>query len=136
MRCLVLTGLDGGGELLGDFLAAMAPRFQAQALSYPRDPTLGYDELVEWVWPRLPVDEDFVLIGESFSGPIAIRLAARRPPRLAGLVLCASFARAPRPPWSPLGAGALPALAPLLPLSRLPVGAAARVMLGRWRSPR
>lgn len=135
MRCLVLPGLDGGGALLDDFLAALRPRFDARALAYPGDASLGYDELVEWAWPQLPAHEPFVLIGESFSGPVAIRLAARRPPQLAALVLCASFARAPRPPWSPLGLASLPTLLHGLPLQRAPLALVARATLGRWSTP-
>ena len=134
MRCIVLPGMDGTGELLDGFIAAMKPGFETTVIAYPRDRALGYDALVEFVRPRLPVDRPYLLLGESFSGPIAIRLAAQRPPGLAGLVLAATFARAPRPPWSPLGSSALSPLAPLLPLTRLLAGWAALVMLGRWRS--
>ncbi|SDY72072.1 Serine aminopeptidase, S33 [Lysobacter sp. yr284] len=132
MRALVLPGLDGGGALLDDFLAAMRPRLDGQALAYPGDPALGYAELIDWAWPQLPTDAPFALIGESFSGPVAIGLAARRPPQLKALVLCASFVRAPRPPWSPLGLAALPAWTQRLPLQRAPLAAVARATLGRW----
>jgi pimeloyl-ACP methyl ester carboxylesterase len=43
-----------------------------------------------------------VLVGESFSGPLALMAAARRPAGLAAVVLCASFVRNPvwrRPGW-------------------------------------
>lgn len=136
MRCLILPGLDGGGgDWLGEFVAAMAPRFPAQALAYPDDPGLGYDALTEWAWTQLPAHEPFALIAESFSGPVAIRLAARRPPRLRALALCASFARAPRPPWSPLGLAALPAWLRRLPLHRAPLAAIECATLGRWSNP-
>jgi pimeloyl-ACP methyl ester carboxylesterase len=39
-----------------------------------------------------------VILAESFSGPIAIRLAAERPPGLAALVLAATFLHAPLAP--------------------------------------
>ncbi|MBI5480460.1 MAG: alpha/beta hydrolase [Deltaproteobacteria bacterium] len=42
-----------------------------------------------------PVREPVVLLGESFSGLVAVRLAARQPVGLAGLVLVASFLRYP-----------------------------------------
>lgn len=82
MRCIVLPSMDGTGELLSDFVAAMAPAFDTEVVAYPRDRILGYDELVARVRPQLPTDEPYLLIGESFSGPIAIRLAASKPPRL------------------------------------------------------
>lgn len=39
--------------------------------------------------------QECVLIAESFSGPIALAVAARYPARVGGLVLCATFARSP-----------------------------------------
>jgi pimeloyl-ACP methyl ester carboxylesterase len=40
-------------------------------------------------------DEPFVLLGESFSSPLSIMIAAARPPGLCGLILCSAFARNP-----------------------------------------
>jgi len=70
-------------------------------------------------WPstRCPPEGPLVVLGESFSGPIAIRLAAALGPRLQALMLCCSFARKPRAALSRLGGlinwlpapGALPA---------------------------
>ncbi|MGO4261182.1 alpha/beta fold hydrolase [Lysobacter sp. TAB13] len=135
MRCIVLPGMDGTGALLDDFIAAMAPRFATSVIAYPRDRALGYDELVVFARSRLPLDAPYLLLGESFSGPIAIRLAAQRPPRLAGLVLCATFARTPRPPWSPLHAGALSRWGGIVPVNRIPPALAAAFMLGPWATP-
>lgn len=132
MRCLVLPGMDGTGAPLDDFIAAMAPRFDTRVIAYPRDRKLGYAELAAFVHPQLPTDGPYLLLGESFSGPVAIALASQRPPRLAGLVLCASFARAPRPPWSPWSAAVLPHWATHWPLSRIPDRLIAHMMLGRW----
>lgn len=136
MRCIVLPGMDGTGELLDGFAAAMAPRFEVQAIAYSRDQLMDYDALVEFVFARLPRDRPYLLLGESFSGPIAIRVAAQRPAGLRGLVLCATFARAPRPPWSPCSAAWLPRWATQLPLSRIPAGGLAALMLGRWADAR
>lgn len=136
MRCLVLPGMDGTGALLDDFIAAMAPRFDAEVIAYPRDRALGYAELAAFVHPRLPTDRPYLLLGESFSGPVAIALAAQRPPNLAALALCASFARSPRPPWSPWSAARLPRWATTLPVSRIPVALIAQMMLGRWSDAR
>jgi pimeloyl-ACP methyl ester carboxylesterase len=77
----------------------------------------------------LPTEAPFVLLGESFSGPIAAVLAAEAPPNLRGLVLCCSFVRNPRPSlaW-------LRGLAPWLPIRVVPTGLMAAVLLGRWSS--
>jgi pimeloyl-ACP methyl ester carboxylesterase len=51
------------------------------------DQALRYDELLPLVLEHLPTDRPFVVLGESFSGPLAIRIAAVRPPCLRALVL-------------------------------------------------
>lgn len=96
-RALLLPGLDGSGRLFAPLLDADPRAFHAEVLSYPPDEPLGYDELVARVRRRLPRGR-FVLLAESFSGPIAVRLAAERPPALAALVLAATFLHAPLNP--------------------------------------
>lgn len=134
MRCLLLPGMDGTGALLGDFAAALAPQFRPEVVAYPRDAAWGYDPLTDYVRARLPRDQPFVLLGESFSGPIAIRIAASRPDGLRGLVLCASFARAPSPPGWRLPASWLGRIGTVLPIDRIPTRLTAAAMLGAWAS--
>ena len=95
-RYVVLPGLDGTGELHDEFRRASPSGAVCDVVSYPADQCLDYDELVRYVEARLPVDERFVLIGESFSGPVATRVAARFPDRVMALVLCSSFVTPPR----------------------------------------
>ena len=64
-----------------------------------------------------------MLLAESFSGPVGFSLAAERPAGLKGLVLCATFARNPRPML-----GAAKQLARLLPAVSPPVGLAAPLL--------
>jgi pimeloyl-ACP methyl ester carboxylesterase len=94
---LLLPGLDGSGRLFAPLLAAGPLAFRPEVVSYPPDEVLGHDELVALVRARLPRGR-FVLLAESFSGPIAIRLAAERPPGLVALVLAATFLHAPLNP--------------------------------------
>ncbi|KRA77280.1 hypothetical protein ASD78_04520 [Lysobacter sp. Root667] len=126
--------MDGTGALLSDFAAALAPQFRPEVVAYPRDAAWGYDPLTDYVRARLPRDQPFVLLGESFSGPIAIRIAASRPDGLRGLVLCASFARAPSPPGWRLPASWLGRIGAVLPIGRLPTRLTAAAMLGAWAS--
>lgn len=128
---ILLPGLDGSGRLFAPLVAALGAEVDARVISYPADRALGYPELADLVCPQLPADRPFVLLGESFSGPVAIRLAAARPPGLAGLVLCCTFARNPRP-W--LGLLARPLL-PFLPIRQLPVAPACRLLAGRNSNP-
>ena len=57
----------------------------AVAVSYPPDRPLGYDGLLPLVeFAAAAAPGDFVVVRESFSGPLALMLAARRPPGRAG----------------------------------------------------
>jgi pimeloyl-[acyl-carrier protein] methyl ester esterase len=92
--------MDGTGELFEAFLAAT--RIPTQVVRYRGSDVLGYAELEALVMAELPTDQPYVLLGESFSGPIAISIAAKQPRQLRALILCCSFAKNPRPALAPL----------------------------------
>lgn len=126
LTIVLLPGMDGSGKLFAGFVAALGDAARALVVAYPSDRELGYAELTDFARSQLPLGENFVLLGESFSGPIAIALAAERPPGLAGLVLCCSFARAPVP-----GSLVLSRLLPLLPLHSPIMNTVAPLLIGR-----
>ena len=99
MRIVLLPGMDGTGELFAPFLSSAPSNWSPDVISYPRKEKLGYDACTALVRPRLPRGESYILLGESFSGPVSIRLAAEKPPDLVALVLCNTFARRP---WWPI----------------------------------
>jgi pimeloyl-ACP methyl ester carboxylesterase len=119
--------MDGTGDLFARFVDEVG--LKTQVVRYPTTRILGYEDLENLVISELPSDEPYVLLGESFSGPIAIAIAARRPPLLRGVVLCCSFATNPRPALAPLRVLVkwLPDRPPLAPLERF--------LAGRFRSP-
>jgi pimeloyl-ACP methyl ester carboxylesterase len=124
-KLVLLPGLDGTGKLFVEFLKALDLGTSAQVVSYPPDIPLGYDELEPLVRAALPTRGRFVILGESFSGPLAIRIAAHPPPALVGLILCVTFASNPYPhlAWAR-------GLAALLPLKSLPRWLRAPLMWG------
>jgi pimeloyl-ACP methyl ester carboxylesterase len=93
---VLLPGLNGTARLLEDVRSRLAVKRPAVIIDYPTDRKLGYGELADLVRGRLP-EGRFVVLGESFSGPIAIEIAAALPERVAGLILAVSFARSPLP---------------------------------------
>ncbi|MFC4656626.1 MULTISPECIES: alpha/beta fold hydrolase [Rheinheimera] len=99
MLLVILPGLDGSGLLYQRFAAALPQDWQVQCFSYPDSP-LSYAELADWLEPQLP-DQPFLLLGESFGGPLAYELARRQPQRVLGLVLCCTFIENPMP-WAPV----------------------------------
>ena len=89
--------MDGTGELFSPLIAALPENCEPLVIVYPCETPLDYPELVDLVRSKLPVGKPFVLLGESFSGPIAISVAASRPEGLYGLVLVSTFLRSPLP---------------------------------------
>jgi pimeloyl-ACP methyl ester carboxylesterase len=97
MHLILLPGMDGTGRLFGPLLRILPPGLEAAVVAYPADRPCGYAELLPLVEAAVPDGGEFLILGESFSGPLASLLAARRPRRLRGVILCASFARSPLP---------------------------------------
>lgn len=92
--CL-LPGLDGTGRLYSRLVKDLSGDFDVRILDYPVDEFDGYESLAEILALRLPRDRPFLIVAESFAGPLAVLLAAARPPGLQGLVIAASFLRNP-----------------------------------------
>ena len=124
---VLLPGMDGTGELFARFVQALAPGVQTVVVRYPTDQPLGYADLAARVREALPTDRPYVLLAESFSGPIGIALAAQAPDLLKGLVLCCTFASHPRP-----GLRWLNRLLPEALFGAMPVAPLGRVLMGRW----
>jgi pimeloyl-ACP methyl ester carboxylesterase len=127
---VLLPGMDGTGELFAPFLAALDGQLETLVIDYPRDEPLGYEALEVFVRERLPGKERFVVLGESFSGPIAISIAAKPPQNLVGLVLCCTFASNPIGVLSPLSA-----IARFMPVERAPKFAMSHALMGSDATP-
>ncbi|MCH8618685.1 alpha/beta hydrolase [Undibacterium sp. TS12] len=124
---VLLPGMDGTGTLYGDLQDALAGKGKLIVARYPPDQVLDYAALEQVARSYLPVDEDYVLLGESFSGPIAISIAASRPERLQALVLCATFASNPHSILSRLRY-----VVPYLPVKLAHTRIASYFLLGRF----
>jgi pimeloyl-ACP methyl ester carboxylesterase len=124
---VLLPGMDGTGELFEPFVQAMGSGYKILCMRYPGDMAMGYDELEKFVRKRLPKKSSYVVLGESFSGPIAARLAGSPPRGLAGVILCCTFVKNPRPRLS-----APRWLLDRVPAKTVPVLAMAGVMMGRY----
>lgn len=114
---ILLPGMDGTGELFGPFIDALGGEFDVQVVRYPAGHCGGYEGLEEIARAAIPLDQPYILLGESFSGPVAISIAASSPGKLRGLVLCCTFARNPRP-----GLAVLKPLVGAVPFKALPSG--------------
>lgn len=129
LTLVLLPGMDGSGALFAPFIAALGGALATRVVAYPPDQRLDYHALTEFARACLPAGAPFVLLGESFSGPVAIALAASRPPGLVGLILSCTFARNPAPFLRPFRF-----LLPVLPLSPPLSFLSAPLRLGRYAS--
>lgn len=128
LKLLLLPGMDGTGDLFADFIGALPSWIMPCVVSYPRDKRLTFDQLVARVRSALPSDEPFVILAESFSTPLAVRIAAEHPKGLRALVLCAGFVSPPRQDFLSSIASAL---APLLFAFRMPERVCRGLLVGR-----
>ncbi len=95
---VLLPGLDGTGELFERVARLLAPHLDVKIVRYPQDPTLGYAGYVELVRNEIGSRPVF-LLGESFSGPVAVRVATQLKGQIRGVVLAATFVKNPWPSW-------------------------------------
>ncbi|MBK5413220.1 alpha/beta fold hydrolase [Pseudomonas sp. TH31] len=126
---VLLPGMDGTGELFQAFVAALENACDTVVVTYPCDIPLNHGELQAIARQALPTDRPFVLLGESFSGPIALSLTALNLPLQVGLVLCCTFASNPRPLFRRLGF-----LRNMLPVGLVPARWLSPLLLGRFSS--
>jgi pimeloyl-[acyl-carrier protein] methyl ester esterase len=131
MKLVLLPGLDGTGVLFRPLLTALPRDIEPIVIAYPTRQPLGYDQLLPMVVAALPTHDPYLLLGESFGGPLSLRIAATRPPQLQGLILCGSFVTSPIryiPSWL------APAVRPL-PFRFFPLAVKTQAMLGMYETP-
>lgn len=113
MKLIMLPGMDGTGVLFGPLLAQLSD-LDTEVVALPKEGPQDYPFLTEWVRERLP-GEDFMILAESFSGPIAARLTRDAGSALKGVIFVGSFLSTP----SPL-AVSIARLLPVHQLARVP----------------
>lgn len=129
MKILILPGLDGTGTLLSEAVELLASKHEVTIIRYaPQD--FSYQSLKTKVEAVLPTD-DYILVAESFSGPLAVMIASEYPTGLRGVVLVATFARTPiKVP------GFLTYLVDIAPTKSLFLSRLAQpFLMGRWATP-
>jgi pimeloyl-[acyl-carrier protein] methyl ester esterase len=131
MPCTVvlLPGLDGTGDQFAPLIDALGPDVPTVVVRYPDTP-LDYEAHQQIAASSLPRDRPYIVLGESFSGPIAISLAAQAPAGLLGCILCASFVKTPRH----ILRLALPFLG-LVPPQRAPSALSDYLVIARFATP-
>lgn len=97
IQVILLPGLHGSAALFAPFIAAAPAWAEPVAIDYPQDIAADYVELSRFANRFIDFGRPFMLLGESFSGPVALQIAAAQPINLLGLVLSGTFVTNPRP---------------------------------------
>lgn len=93
LSLVFLPGMDGTGKLFAPLLGYFK-QYQCQVIKLPKTGSQDYLYLGEYVKDSLPAN-DFIVIAESFSGPIAAQLARQKIKNLKGFVFVATFLSSP-----------------------------------------
>jgi pimeloyl-[acyl-carrier protein] methyl ester esterase len=118
MTWVFLPGMDGTGDLLAPVVKELSRDGDVCVVArYPKTRVCDRAELYSIARVVVPDFEDYILVAESFSGPFAIELAARKPPRMRGLVIATTF---PRPPVRGMGKLIVRLLGPVAIMLPLP----------------
>jgi len=94
---ILLPGLDGTGLVFEPLLEHLPSTIDPVIVRYPGDTPMSFQEHIDFARMRLPEDKPFVLLAESFSGPIGLQLLADPPENLVGVIFVATFERYPKP---------------------------------------
>jgi len=92
---VLLPGFDGSGRLFSPIHKELSDSVDTIVLSYPSDKVMTYSDLCHYLKDELP-DTPYVLLGESFGGPLAMMLSTYADENLKGIILCVSFVKNPQ----------------------------------------
>jgi len=106
IRLVFLPGLHGTAELFDNLLTQLQSQkqilkvnFHTLCVSYPTHISQSYQSLFNWLSEHLTLDNhsgsQSIIIAESFSSPLAIRLADKFPQTIKGIVIAGGFCSSP-----------------------------------------
>lgn len=132
IKLVLLPGLDGTGDLFKPFIEQFPDPVNVITVAYPPDRFIPFEELPDYIISKLPTDQPLVLLGESYSGPVAAVLATNAKLDVRGVIFVATFARFPK--------SLLKTIAKVLPLAWLlhvpiPDLAIRLFCFGPWTTP-
>jgi pimeloyl-[acyl-carrier protein] methyl ester esterase len=94
LKIILLPGMDGTGKLFEPFRSFLPA--STVVVSLPQSGSQAYSFLAAYIAEQLP-NEKFIIVAESFSGPIAALLTEKSLANLKGIVFVATFLSCPMP---------------------------------------
>ncbi|MEC8252746.1 MAG: alpha/beta hydrolase [Planctomycetota bacterium] len=92
---VLLPGLYGTDVLYRPLIRALSPDTHVEVIEYPTGGARSYEDAVRRASERLSEWPRCHIVGWSFSGPVALRLARAHPERVRSVTLAATFVEAP-----------------------------------------
>lgn len=93
---VLLPGLHGTQALFDPFVSTKIERVCIKAINYPTDEVKTYSQLMSLTFDQINcIKTPIVLLGESFSGPLALLIATKKIKKLIGVILVGTFVEAP-----------------------------------------
>lgn len=93
---VLLPGLNGTQNLFKPLVDKAPSNFNIITIAFPSQEHYSYQQLIQYVLEKIShLDGEFALLGESFSGPLALFVAQTKPKNLMGIILVATFITAP-----------------------------------------
>lgn len=94
-RLILLPGFDGTGLLFEPIRQYLEHYFQLEVVSFDNSTT--FDDYIDRVLTQIG-DQPCCLLAESFSGPIALRIAANHADKIDAVILSTTFIETPYKP--------------------------------------
>jgi pimeloyl-ACP methyl ester carboxylesterase len=93
---VLLPGLNGTKNLFQPLVDKAPNNFNILIIAFPSQESYSYQELTQYVLEKIShLNDGFILLGESFSGPLALFIAQTKPQNLRAVILTATFVSAP-----------------------------------------
>ena len=93
---VLLPGLNGTTGLFNPLIESVQDEFNVLPIAFPTQEKRTYQELATDIMAQLAdIKGKYIILGESFSGPLSLFISERKPSGLIGLVLVATFIKAP-----------------------------------------
>lgn len=104
---VLLPGLDGTDVFFRPLLAVLPDWITPVVVQFPTAGANEYSDLLRLVLSALSTTSECYVLGSSFSGPLALMLAAAEPAKVRGVILSTTFVCAPRPIYARLRCAAI-----------------------------
>jgi pimeloyl-[acyl-carrier protein] methyl ester esterase len=92
---VLIPGLDGTGDLFEPLSGVLNTDIDTSVVSFPHDKLIFDPELFASIRNVIPWNREFIVVGESTSGPLAMRFAAEQHENVRAVILVSSFVSNP-----------------------------------------